>query len=186
MTADQLPMEILGETEIVVHFDGKKVTTNAVVSPNCRGVILSWQVSEALGIVTYHRDVRDASESATTVHKMTTPCPPKDKMPVIVIVAKKNGDCRVCVDLTGLNKQVRRSHYPVRTPKDAVSNVPAGMKYFTTLDTASGYWQIPLDEDSQDLTTFITPWGRYKYLRSPMGFSATGADCGRNAVAPKL
>ena len=52
------------------------------------------------------------------------------------------------------------------------------MKYFTTLDAKSGYWQIPLDKESQDLTTFMTPWARYKYLRSPMGFIATGDDYG--------
>lgn len=37
-------------------------------------------------------------------------------------------------------------------------------KYFSTLDAIIGYWQVPLAEKSQELTTFITPWGRYKHL----------------------
>ena len=42
------------------------------------------------------------------------------------------------------------------------------------MDAIKGYWQVPLAEKSQELTTFITPWGRYKYLRAPMGLSSTG------------
>ena len=42
-----------------------------------------------------------------------------------------------------------------------------------------GYWQIPLQEESQHLTTFITPWGRYKFLRRPMGFVSTSDEFSR-------
>jgi len=47
-------------------------------------------------------------------------------------------------------------------------------RYFSTIDALCGYWQIPLAEEDQHLTTFITPQGRYRYLRGPMGFAATG------------
>ena len=46
-----------------------------------------------------------------------------------------------------------------------------GSKIFTSLDAASGYWQMPLDEDSSKLTTFITPFGRYRFTRVPFGIS---------------
>ena len=42
------------------------------------------------------------------------------------------------------------------------------------MDSIRGYWQVPLTEKSQELTTFITPWGRYKYLLAPMGLNSTG------------
>ena len=42
-------------------------------------------------------------------------------------------------------------------------------KFFTVLDAMKGYHQCPLDPDSQLLTTFITPFGRFKYLRAPYG-----------------
>ena len=41
-------------------------------------------------------------------------------------------------------------------------------------DAKNGYWQIPLDEESKPLTTFITEWGCYRYLRAPMGLTSSG------------
>ncbi|QQP57647.1 Uncharacterized protein FKW44_002706 [Caligus rogercresseyi] len=61
-----------------------------------------------------------------------------------------------------------------KTPANAVSSFSPKDKYFAKLDLVKGYWQMPLAEESQDLTTFITPFGRFKYLRSPMGFISTG------------
>ena len=102
----------------------------------------------------------------------------------MVVAKKEKGALRVTVDLTKLNDQVQRVVYPVLTPKDAVSAVPQNMKYFSTLDAAKGYWQVALDKESQDLTTFITPWGRYRHLRAPMGFISTGDEyCRRGDLA---
>ena len=41
---------------------------------------------------------------------------------------------------------------------------------------ATGYWQVPLDEDSKRLTTFITPWGHYKFKRNAMGLIKAGDE----------
>ena len=92
----------------------------------------------------------------------------------LVIVPKQNGQPRVCVDYTMLNKQVQRPLHPMRTPKDAVSSLPSGAQFFTTLDAANGYWQLPLDDDSQNLTTFITPWGRFQVLENANGTQFNG------------
>ena len=100
----------------------------------------------------------------------------------MVIVPKADKDIRICVDLTKLNRHIDRPIYPTTAPYDAVSNIKPGCKYFTKLDAKHGYWQIPIEEKSQHLTTFLTPWGRYKFLRAPMGFSATGDEyCRRGA-----
>ena len=62
--------------------------------------------------------------------------------------------------------------------------LPTSARKFATLDAKAGYWQIPLDEASQELTTFITPWGRYKFLRNPMGLtSAQDEYCRRGDEA---
>jgi len=53
----------------------------------------------------------------------------------------------------------------------AQRNVPK-LTYTTVADAHSGYYQIPLDEENRKLTTFITPWGRFRYLRTPMGHCA--------------
>ena len=99
---------------------------------------------------------------------------PTDLCHPVVVVAKQKGGVRICVDLiTELNKQIKRSIYPISTPKDAVANTELKSIFFTTVDAKHGYWQLPLDEVLQDLTTFITPCGRYKFLRAPMGLSST-------------
>lgn len=97
----------------------------------------------------------------------------------MVVVPKPNGDVRICVDLTKLNSNVLRQTYPMPSVKDSISNYKQTDRYFTTLDATHGYWQIPLDSDSQHLTTFITPWGRYKFLRAPMGFVGAGDEYNR-------
>ena len=48
----------------------------------------------------------------------------------------------------------------------------ANAKWFSKLDANQGYWQIPLDEESQELTTFNTPFGRYCYLCTPFGITS--------------
>ena len=102
----------------------------------------------------------------------------------MVVVGKSGGGVRVCVDLTHLNKQIHRPIYPTKTPQDAISNIKPGSKYFTKVDAKQGYWQIPLEESSQHLTCFLTPWGRYKFLRAPMGLSSTGDEyCRRHNQA---
>ena len=51
------------------------------------------------------------------------------------------------------------------------------------LDAKMGYFQVPLDEASQDLTCFITPWGHYKFVRCPMGCNASGDEYNRRGDA---
>ena len=91
--------------------------------------------------------------------------------PIVPVAKKGTTDVRICVDLTKLNKYVRRGAHPVITAHDAVSGVTKNSKYFTTMDAKTGYWQTEIAEEDQELTTFITPWGRYKFLRAPMGLS---------------
>ncbi|XP_043217351.1 uncharacterized protein LOC122379318 [Amphibalanus amphitrite] len=97
----------------------------------------------------------------------------------MVAVAKRPSGVRLCVDLTRLNRFVKRPTYPVRPPHDAVADIPAGSRWMTTLDAAMGYFQVPLAEPSQDLTCFITPWGRMKFLRAPQGCVSAGDEYNR-------
>ncbi len=90
----------------------------------------------------------------------------------LVPVMKPDGTWRLCVDLSRMNKYIQRPYYPMVTPKDAVQ-LPITALIFATLDAKAGYWQIELDKASQDLTTFISPYGRYKFLRAPMGLAST-------------
>ena len=95
-------------------------------------------------------------------------------MPPIVVTPKKDSDnIRMCVDLSHLNKYVKRERYQSPTPSQAVADIPTeNATIFTKLDAMKGYHQCPLDEASQDLTTFLTPFGRFKYLRAIYGISS--------------
>ena len=91
----------------------------------------------------------------------------------IVIVDKKDGTKRFCVDLRGLNKIAKENAYPLPRIDDILASLD-GSKYFTSLDLKSGYWQIPLDEDSKEKTAFTSFMGLYQYVRLPMGYKCSG------------
>ena len=101
---------------------------------------------------------------------------PTDWIHPLVVVPKENGKVRLCVDFTRLNQFVKRPVHPLASPKYVVGDITPGARLFTTFDAKSRYWQIPLAEESQILTTFITPWGRYKFLRGPMALVLTGDE----------
>ena len=94
---------------------------------------------------------------------------PTDWVNSMVVVEKKNSDqLRICIDPRDLNKAIKREHYKLPTIEEIMTRVN-GAQYFSTLDAKSGYWQIPLDEESSILTTFATPFGRYRFTRMPFG-----------------
>ena len=102
------------------------------------------------------------------IRKMTKPtiwCAP------MVPVVKKSGKVRLCVDLKKLNVSVRRERFILPTLEDLTSKL-SGATVFSCLDAASGFYQIPLDVDSQELTTFLTPFGRYCFKRLPFGITS--------------
>ena len=80
----------------------------------------------------------------------------------MVVNEKRNGKLRICIDPRDLNKALLREHYQLPTQQEITSRL-AGAKYFSKLDATSGFWQMPLDEDSSYLTTFNTPFGRYRF-----------------------
>jgi hypothetical protein len=97
-----------------------------------------------------------------------------------LVVGKPNGSVRLVVDYKGLNKFVRRPIHPFPSISDVKVAIPPEAKWFATLDATKGYWQVPLDEESQLLTTFLTPWGRFCYTRAPMGLASSGDEyCAR-------
>lgn len=85
---------------------------------------------------------------------------PTDGCSGLVVIPKKNNSVRLCIDLTQLNKWVRRENFLLPSTEETLNRL-AGAKVFSKLDANSGFWQIPLAPASRLLTTFITPFGRY-------------------------
>ena len=78
---------------------------------------------------------------------------------------------RICLDPSDLNKAIKRPKIQMPTLNEVLPNL-AKAKMFTVLDAKDGFHQVELDDDSSKLTTFWTPFGRYRYLRMPFGISS--------------
>lgn len=89
----------------------------------------------------------------------------------IVLVEKENGDLRVCLDPRNLNKAVKREHFQLPTSSDITSKI-SDASIFSKLDAKDGFWHVKLDQESSLLTTFSTPFGRYKFNRLPFGLKS--------------
>ena len=89
----------------------------------------------------------------------------------MVVVPKKSGAIRICVDLKPLNESVLREVHPLPKVDETLAQL-TGAKIFSKLDANSGFWQIPLSQSSRLLTTFITPAGRYCFNKLPFGISS--------------
>lgn len=89
----------------------------------------------------------------------------------MVVVPKSQGRVRICVDLTRLNESVCRERHQMPAVEQTLAQL-AGARIFSKLDANSGFWQIPLSEESSKLTTFITPFGRYSFNRLPFGITS--------------
>ena len=93
--------------------------------------------------------------------------------PIVVTLKKGTEKIRLCVDLSHLNKYVKSERYQSTTPAQAVADIAAENAWvFTNLDVLKGYHQCPFNSVSQLLTTFITPFGRFKFLQAPYGISS--------------
>nr|XP_054930745.1 uncharacterized protein LOC129386661 [Dermacentor andersoni] len=107
-------------------------------------------------------------ERAGIITKVTEPT---DWVSPLVIVRKKDGKIRVCIDPRRINQCIKREHYTMPRREDIEAEL-AGATVFTRLDANSGFHQIPLDNETSRIGTFATPFGRYRFLRLPFGIAS--------------
>lgn len=93
---------------------------------------------------------------------------PTEWLNPLVLVKKKDGALRICLDPLHLNKVIMREHCKLRTFEEITSHM-SGACYFSKLDCSQAYFQVPLDESSAKLCAFGTIFGRYKFNRLPYG-----------------
>ena len=86
----------------------------------------------------------------------------------VVLVKKKNGTSRFCVDYRKVNAISKKDAYPL--PRiDEMLNTLKGSRWFSTLDLASGYWQVAMDPQDREKTAFVTRHGTYEFNVMPFG-----------------
>ncbi|KAK3736764.1 hypothetical protein QZH41_008004 [Actinostola sp. cb2023] len=129
-----------------------------------------------LGHIPKLKETLDNLESSGIVSKVDRPT---DWVNSLIIIEKKDGSLRLCLDPKDLNKAVKREYYNPPTI-EAISSNLNGLKVFTVIDMTNCYWHKKLDEESSLLCTFNTPFGRYKFNRLPFGI------CCASDVAQKM
>nr|KAG5707511.1 hypothetical protein BaRGS_012015 [Batillaria attramentaria] len=92
----------------------------------------------------------------------------------VVLVRKKDGSLRLCVDYRRLNMKTVRDAYPLPRIQESFDAL-VGAQYFSTLDLASGYHQIAMSPEDQPKTAFTTPFGLFEYTRMPFGLTSAPA-----------
>ena len=109
----------------------------------------------------------DELEEMGVLAKVSQPTPWISSM----VVVSKPDKLRLCLDPIPLNKAIKRNHYPIPTIDD-ISPQLAQAKVFSVVDAKDGFLQVVLDDESSYLTTFWTPFGRYRWCRMPFGISS--------------
>ena len=113
------------------------------------------------------KDKLDSLVAQGIIEPVSTPTPWISN----IVVIKKPGKLRVCIDPRDLNIAICRPKYQMPI-LDEILPALANARLFSVLDAKDGFHQVKLDEESSYLTTFWSPYGRYRYLRMPFGISS--------------
>ena len=141
---------------------------------------MSFKLKE--GVKPYHGKAYPVPKSCkeTTIKELNRLCdlgvlefqPESEWASPSCITAKQDGTVRFLTDFREVNKRLVRKPFPL--PKiSTVLQELEGFTYATTLDLNMGYYTIRLDPDSSKICTLIFPWGKYSYLRLPMGIAGS-------------
>ena len=92
----------------------------------------------------------------------------------VVLVPKKDGSVRFCIDFRKLNKVTEFDAEPMPNMEEVINRM-SGHKFFTRMDCSKGYWQVCLPDNCKHLTAFETPQGLFQFKTMPFGLVNSGA-----------
>lgn len=93
--------------------------------------------------------------------------------PVFLIPKKEKDEYRFLVDYRKINAETIGDKYPIPRSQDLFRSLEGG-RFYSTLDMAQGYFQIPIKKEDKNKTAFITDFGLYQFKRIPQGFKNSG------------
>lgn len=150
-----------GKLEGKVTLEIDRTVTPSIQSPRRIPIALRSKLKEELGLL----------EKEGIITKESTHT---DWVSNILIVQRNDSakqSIRVCLDPVPLNKALKRPNLQFVTI-DEILPLLGKAKVFTTVDTKKGFWHVVLDTPSSKLTTFWTPFGRYRWIRLPFGLAS--------------
>lgn len=145
----------LGRTNLTEMVIKLKDDTPVVYNPYRMSLKEKEQLSEIIEDLLMNGIIRESSSSYASP---------------VLLVNKKNGQKRLCIDYRALNRKTLKDKYPLPRIEDKLDCL-GGNSLFSSLDLASGYYQVPMAEESKHLTAFVTPDGLYEYNRMPFGLA---------------
>ena len=116
--------------------------------------------------------IKKKLDEMTEMNVITKVDEPTDWVSRMVASIKKNGDIRICIDPQALNAALKRELHPLPVIDDILLELSKA-RIFSKFDLRNGYWQCELDSESSMLTTFQTPFGRYRWERLPFGLAVS-------------
>ena len=138
------------------------------VDPDCKPVILPARKVP----VSVREKFKEQLQRLERLKVITPVDEPTEWVSQIVVAVKKSGELRVCIDPRPLNTVLKRERYQIPVIDDLLPDL-TDARVFTKVDLASAFWHLELDRESSMLTTFATPYGRYRWLRLPFGLSVS-------------
>ncbi|GFX95818.1 retrovirus-related Pol polyprotein from transposon 297 [Trichonephila clavipes] len=115
------------------------------------------------------RDIVDAQVDEWVKNGIVEPCS-SPYASQVVVVKKKDGKSRVCIDYSRLNRKLIKDNYPLPLIDDILDCLQKA-KIFTTLGLKNGFFQVAVNERSRKFTSFVTHNGQYQFRRMPFGLS---------------
>ena len=138
------------------------------VDPDCKPVILPARKVP----VSVREKFKEELQRLERLKVITPVDEPTEWVSQIVVAVKKSGELRVCIDPRPLNTVLKRKRYQIPVIDDLLPDL-TDARVFTKVDLASAFWHLELDRESSMLTTFATPYGRFRSLCLPFGLSVS-------------